>query len=122
MILRFPKGYDTPIGMAGGMLSGGQRQRVALARALYGNPSIIILDEPNASLDEAGERALGSVLRRMADAGKTVLLITHRPAVLALADRIMVMQEGHILHNGPRDEILDILQSKKTAKSGAINR
>jgi len=122
MILRFPKGYDTPIGMAGGMLSGGQRQRVALARALYGNPSIIILDEPNASLDEAGERALGSVLRRMADAGKTVLLITHRPAVLALADRIMVMQEGHILHNGPRDEILDILQSKKTAKSGATNR
>ncbi|TNJ34112.1 type I secretion system permease/ATPase [Prosthecochloris vibrioformis] len=122
MILRFPKGYDTPIGMGGSMLSGGQRQRVALARALYGNPSIIILDEPNANLDEAGERALGSVLRHMADAGKTVLLITHRPAVLALADRIMVMQEGHILHNGPRDEILNILKSKKTAKSGAINR
>jgi len=122
MILRFPKGYDTPIGMAGSMLSGGQRQRVALARALYGDPSIIILDEPNANLDEAGERALGTVLRQMADAGKTVLLITHRPAVLALADRIMVMQEGHILHNGPRDEILRILNSKKTAKSGAINR
>ena len=122
MILRFPKGYDTPIGMAGGMLSGGQRQRVALARALYGDPSIIILDEPNANLDEAGERALGTVLRQMADAGKTVLLITHRPAVLALADRIMVMQEGHILHNGTRDEILRILNSKKTAKSGAIHR
>jgi len=122
MILRFPKGYDTPIGMAGGMLSGGQRQRVALARALYGDPSIIILDEPNANLDEAGERALGTVLRQMADAGKTVLLITHRPAVLALADRIMVMQEGHILHNGTRDEILRIMNSKKTAKSGAIHR
>lgn len=121
MILRFPKGYDTPIGMGGSMLSGGQRQRVALARALYGDPSIIILDEPNANLDEAGERALGTVLRQMADTGKTILLITHRPAVLALADRIMVMQEGHILHDGPRDEMLKILTSKKTAKSGVKN-
>jgi len=115
MILRFPKGYDTPIGIDGSMLSGGQRQRVALARAFYDDPSIIILDEPNANLDDAGERALGSALRRMADAGKTVLLVTHRPAVLALADRIVMMREGHIVGDGPRDEVLRALQAGRAA-------
>ncbi|ASQ90915.1 type I secretion system permease/ATPase [Prosthecochloris sp. GSB1] len=115
MILRFPKGYDTPIGVDGGMLSGGQRQRVALARAFYGDPSVIILDEPNANLDDTGELALGAALRRMVDAGKTVLLVTHRPAILALADRIVMMQEGRIVRDGPRDEVLPAVQPGKAA-------
>ncbi|RDD29279.1 type I secretion system permease/ATPase [Prosthecochloris sp. ZM] len=119
MILRFPKGYDTQIGMGGSMLSGGQRQRVALARALYGNPSILVLDEPNANLDEAGERALNRALRARADAGKTVVVVTHRPSVLNLADRIMVMHEGHISLDGPRDDVMKTMIARKTASKPA---
>jgi len=117
MILRFPKGYDTLIGMGGGFLSGGQRQRVALARALYADPSIIVLDEPNANLDEIGEKALNQALRNMADAGKTVVMITHRPSVLTLVDRIIVMHEGHISHDGPRDEVLKAILTRKNVST-----
>jgi len=113
MILRFPKGYDTPIGTGGRSLSGGQRQRVALARALYDDPSIIVLDEPNANLDEAGEKTLNSTIRELADKGKTVLMITHRPSVLNIVDRIIVMHEGHITQDGPRTEVLKTLLAKK---------
>ncbi len=119
MVLRFPNGYDTRIGMGGSMLSGGQRQRVALARALYGNPSIIVLDEPNANLDDAGERALNGALRACADEGKTVLVVTHRPSALKLADRIMVLHEGHISHDGTREEIMKAIVSRKTVSKQA---
>lgn len=90
MILRFPKGYDTPIGEAGGLLSGGQRQRIGLARAIYGNPALIVLDEPNANLDDAGETALLRTVAELKAKGKTVLLITHRPGAIAVADRLMI--------------------------------
>ena len=112
MILRFPKGYDTRIGDGGRMLSGGQRQRVALARALYGNPSFVVLDEPNANLDDVGERALQQAVRDLIRAGTTVLLISHRPGIVAIADRLLVMSKGHIEHDGPRDEVLAALRTR----------
>ena len=106
MILHFPHGYDTQIGEAGGMLSGGQRQRLGLARAMYGNPALLVLDEPNANLDDAGERSLLEAVVDLRNAGKTVVLITHRPNVLGAADLLVVMQGGKIMHCGPRDEVL----------------
>ena len=112
MILRFPRGYDTEIGEAGGMLSGGQRQRLGLARAMYGNPAILVLDEPNANLDDAGERSLLDAVKDLRSAGKTVILVTHRPSVLAVADLLVVMQGGRMVHCGPRDEVLAVLHSE----------
>ena len=106
MILHFPHGYDTQIGEAGGMLSGGQRQRLGLARAMYGNPAILVLDEPNANLDDAGERSLLDAVVDLRNSGKTVILITHRPNVLGAAHLLVVMQGGKIIHCGPRDQVL----------------
>ena len=109
IILRFPRGYDTQIGEAGGMLSGGQRQRLGLARAMYGNPAILVLDEPNANLDDAGERSLFEAVLSLKSTGTTVILITHRPSILKAADLLVVMQDGRILSCGPRDEVLKAL-------------
>ena len=117
MVLRFPKGYDTPIGEAGSLLSGGQRQRIGLARAMYGNPQIMVLDEPNANLDDVGERALVEAIQSMKQSGKTVFLITHRLNILSIADQILVMRDGKISHHGPRDEVLLALQPKSTPKA-----
>ncbi len=111
MILRFPHGYNTQIGDAGGMLSGGQRQRLGLARAMYGNPALLVLDEPNANLDDAGERSLLEAVKDLRKAGKTVILVTHRPSVLAAADLIVLMQNGKIVCCGARDEVLSALRS-----------
>lgn len=118
MILRLPKGYDTPVGEAGGLLSGGQRQRIGLARAVYGNPALVVLDEPNANLDEAGEVALQKTVLDLKARGKTVFLITHRPGAIACADRLMVLREGHLQADGPRDVVLAHLQARA---SGAHN-
>lgn len=114
-ILRFPKGYDTPIGDAGGLLSGGQRQRIGLARAIYGDPSLIVLDEPNANLDDAGEAALVRALRELKAKGKTVFLVTHRQAAVAVADRLMVLNDGALAADGPRDVTLAFLRRAQPA-------
>jgi ATP-binding cassette, subfamily C, bacterial exporter for protease/lipase len=115
MILRFPKGYDTPIGEAGGLLSAGQRQRIGLARALYGEPALIVLDEPNANLDEAGEEALVRTVIELKQKGKTVFLITHRPGVVAVADRLMVLRDGQVHANGAPAEVLASLRPRAAA-------
>ena len=110
MILRFPKGYETTMGEAGNALSAGQRQRIALARAVYGNPKLLVLDEPNANLDELGELALHKSVQTLKALGTTVVLISHRPGVLALADRVLVLRNGAASHEGPRDEVLAALR------------
>jgi ATP-binding cassette subfamily C exporter for protease/lipase len=114
MILRFPKGYDTPIGEAGNLLSGGQRQRIGLARAIYGSPQLVVLDEPNANLDDAGETALFRTIQQLKAKGRTVFLITHRPAAVAVADRILILRDGQVVANGPRDAVIASLQVPRT--------
>ncbi|MDO9215771.1 MAG: type I secretion system permease/ATPase [Lacisediminimonas sp.] len=115
MILRFAKGYDTPIGEAGSLLSGGQRQRMGLARAVYGDPWLVVLDEPNANLDDAGEAALLQTLRELKARGKTVFVVTHRPGAVAVADRVMVLREGALVADGPRDAVLASLRRPLSA-------
>ncbi len=96
MILRMPKGYDTPMGEAGGTLSGGQRQRIGLARAILGDPALVVLDEPSANLDEVGEAALMQAVRELKQRGKTVFMIVHQQHLLAVADRALVLEGGRI--------------------------
>lgn len=98
LILGLPKGYDTPVGDSGGQLSGGQRQRIGLARALWGNPRIVVLDEPSSRLDDAGEAALAAAVNVLRDQGATVLLVTHHRNLLGLADRVLNMAQGTIVN------------------------
>ena len=122
MILRFPKGYDTSIGEAGNLLSGGQRQRIGLARAIYGNPMIVVLDEPNANLDDMGEAALYKAIQELKAKGKTVFLITHRPGAVAVADRVLLLRDGTVQADGPRDAIMAAMQSAQQAAEQAAKK
>lgn len=119
MILRFPKGYDTPIGEAGHLLSGGQRQRIGLARAMYGDPVLVVLDEPNANLDDVGEAALVRAVQELKVKGCTVFLITHRPGIVAVADRVLVLRNGVVKADGPRDEVLAALRTAQSVPEGS---
>ena len=103
LILRLPAGYDTPIGQAGKLLSGGQRQRLALARAIFGSPDLVVLDEPNANLDDVGEAALSAAIKDLKAANKTVFMVLHQRNLLALADRVIVMDGGRIARFGKLD-------------------
>jgi ATP-binding cassette subfamily C exporter for protease/lipase len=105
-----PQGYDSPVGRDGAILSGGQRQRVALARALYGDPVLVVLDEPNSSLDEAGDAALASAVLELKARGTTFVVMTHRTSVLAVADKMLVLRDGAMHAFGPRDDVLAALR------------
>jgi ATP-binding cassette subfamily C protein PrsD len=107
MIVALPRGYDTVVGEAGGRLSGGQRQRIALARAVYGEPFLVILDEPNANLDQQGDEALNGAIRQLRANGSAVIVVTHRPAGLAAVELIGVMEEGRLVEIGPKDQVLE---------------
>jgi len=96
MILRLPKCYDTPMGEAGSLLSGGQRQRIGLARAILGDPAVVVLDEPNANLDDAGEAALMRTVQELRTRGKTVFMIVHQQQLLAVADRVLFLENGQV--------------------------
>ena len=111
-ILALPNGYDTELGQVGGVLSPGQRQRVALARALYARPSLVILDEPNSNLDEAGEVALGRAIQILKENGSTVLIVSHRQNILPLTDYLLVLAGGQIVDFGGSDDVLHRLNSK----------
>ena len=115
-ILALPKGYDNTVGREGAMLSGGQRQRVGLARAIYGNPTFVVLDEPNSSLDEQGDAALARAIVQLKSRGATIVVMTHRTSVLSVADKMLVMNEGQTQMFGPRDDVLKAL-SEAAAKA-----
>jgi PrtD family type I secretion system ABC transporter len=106
LILKFQNGYETDIGIAGSNLSGGQRQRIGLARAFYGNPKLVILDEPNANLDEAGEIALSKALLEAKKRNITAIVISHRPSVLSVVDKILVVQDGSVAAFGDKEEVI----------------
>ncbi|MCG8638767.1 MAG: type I secretion system permease/ATPase [Desulfobacterales bacterium] len=116
-ILRFSQGYDTDIGEAGLSLSGGQRQRVGLARALYGSPGLVILDEPNSNLDDAGEAALMASLERLKTSGVTTIMITHKPALLNTADKILVLEQGAMVRFGAKDEVFGQITGDKECRA-----
>jgi PrtD family type I secretion system ABC transporter len=106
MILQLPDGYETQVGEAGAALSGGQRQRIALARAIYGDPFLVVLDEPNSNLDNEGEQALTAAIMGIRERGGIVVVIAHRPSALAGVDQVLVMSEGRMQSFGPKDEVL----------------
>jgi len=121
MVLRFPSGYDTKVGDGGEALSGGQRQRIALARALYGDPFLVVLDEPNANLDSDGELALHQAMQALKARGAIVVLIAHRPATLSVCDRLLVLANGVQQGIGPRDEVLRKLLGRQIPSPAAGN-
>jgi len=106
MILQLPNGYDTEIGERGAILSGGQRQRIGLARAIYRRPALVVLDEPNSSLDTGGEKALNRTIIGLKASGTTVVVIAHRPTLIAQLDQILLMHEGQVRLFGPREAVL----------------
>ena len=115
MVLQMAEGYGTQVGANGAFLSGGQRQRVALARAMYGDPPLLVLDEPNANLDEAGELALDTALQQAKQRGQTVMIVSHRPIAIRNCDLILVMQDGQVLLYGPREQVMTKLAAAAAA-------
>ncbi len=122
MILQFPDGYDTQVGDDGAGLSGGQKQRIALARAIYGMPSLVVLDEPNSNLDETGEEALRNAIISLRDAGKTVVLVTHRTSIIAITSKLLLLRDGTVGMFGPTQQVLAALaQANQQRKAGQGN-
>jgi PrtD family type I secretion system ABC transporter len=112
MIQHLPQGYDTRIGDGGVRLSGGQRQRIGLARAVFGNPHFIVLDEPNASLDQAGEAALVEAIENLKRSGVVLVIVGHRPSTLSIATKILFLKEGRVVMFGERDHVLETLKAR----------
>ncbi|MBP2850104.1 type I secretion system permease/ATPase [Dickeya oryzae] len=121
LILSLPKGYDTELGDGGSGLSGGQRQRIGLARAMYGDPCLLVLDEPNASLDSDGDKALMQAIVALQKRGATVVLITHRPALTTLAQKILILHEGQQQRMGLARDVLTELQQRSAANQARMN-
>lgn len=114
MILRLPRGYDTELGPFGAGLSAGQAQRVALARALYGDPVLLVLDEPNSNLDQEGEAALMNAVRAAARRGAAIMVVAHRAGILAQVHSLLLMQDGAVKLFGPREEVLASIRKART--------
>jgi ATP-binding cassette subfamily C exporter for protease/lipase/ATP-binding cassette subfamily C protein EexD len=112
LILTLPEAYDTRVGEQGSRLSPGQRQRIALARALHGDPRLVVLDEPNANLDGAGESALAHAVAGLRKDGVTSILVTHRPALIGQADKLLVLEAGRMQHFGPASDVVKAMQRR----------
>lgn len=110
MILRLPKGYDTPLADGGGGLSGGQKQRLGLARAMYDDPALIVLDEPNSNLDDVGEAGLVNAVMDLRKRGKTIILITHRASILSATNKLLVLKDGAVQAFGPTQQVMTAIQ------------
>jgi PrtD family type I secretion system ABC transporter len=116
-ILSWPQGYDTPLGDTGFSLSGGQRQRLAIARALYGDPKFVVLDEPNANLDEVGEQALIQAIRHLKDRKATVIVTTHRPRLIGVVDYMLVLNSGRQVGFGPPKDLFESARKQIAASN-----
>jgi ATP-binding cassette subfamily C protein/ATP-binding cassette subfamily C exporter for protease/lipase/ATP-binding cassette subfamily C protein EexD len=116
MIQRLPEGYDTIIGDGSVGLSAGQRQRIGLARAVFGDPKFIVLDEPNANLDQAGESALAAAIAELKSRGAAIVMVGHRPSTLSEATKILLLKDGRVQVFGPRDEVLATMRERTVAK------
>lgn len=117
MIQRLPEGYETMIGDGSIGLSGGQRQRIGLARAVFGDPKLIVLDEPNANLDQAGESALAAALAELKSRGAAIIMVGHRPSTLSEATKVLLLKDGRVQAFGPRDAVLAKLRDRTTART-----
>jgi len=113
MILHLPKGYDTVLGDGGAGLSGGQKQRLGLARAMYGDPALLVLDEPNSNLDDVGEQALLAAINDLRQRGKTIVLITHRTSAISVTSKLLLLRDGGVEMFGPTNQVLQALQQKQ---------
>lgn len=122
LILGLPDGYDTEIIDGSLALSGGQRQRISLARALYGDPVLLVLDEPNSALDLEGTDALNAAVRDLKSDGRAVIIMTHRPMAISECDRLMVIDNGRIKALGPRDEVLKSMMKNADDIQRTVNR
>lgn len=120
MILHFPQGYDTRLGEGGAGLSGGQKQRIGLARAMYGDPSFIVLDEPNSNLDDVGEQALVEAITDLRERGKTIVLITHRTSIIGITSKLLLLRDGAARMFGPRDDVLKALAQANAEKTRLV--
>lgn len=122
MILSMPKGYDTLLGDGGGGLSGGQKQRIGLARAMYGDPSLIVLDEPNSNLDDVGEQALLEAIVDLRKRGKTIVVITHRKSIIAASTKLLLLREGMRQMFGPTDQVLAEMSKQQQAQQALLTQ
>jgi ATP-binding cassette subfamily C protein len=125
MILKLPEGYDTRVTAGGGRLSGGQMQRIGLARAMYGDPVLLVLDEPNSNLDNEGSEAVNTAIRNLKAAGKSVLIMAHRPAAIAECDLLLMLEHGQVRAFGPKEDVLrdvvkNVSQIARTAGQGGV--
>jgi ABC-type branched-subunit amino acid transport system ATPase component len=118
-ILSFPQGYDTPLGETGFALSGGQRQRLAIARALYGTPKYIVMDEPNANLDETGESVLAQTIDALKKQGCSVIITTHRPRLVGVVDKLLVLRNGRQVGFGSADEMINAVRNLQVVNTAA---
>ena len=119
MILKLPEGYDTKVSANGGRLSGGQMQRIGLARAMYGDPVILVLDEPNSNLDNEGSEAVNTAIRGMKAEGKAILIMAHRPAAIKECETLLMLEHGALRAYGPKEQVLkDVVKNhSEIAKS-----
>jgi ATP-binding cassette subfamily C exporter for protease/lipase len=122
LILHMPKGYDTLLGDGGAGLSGGQKQRLGLARAMYGDPSVIVLDEPNSNLDDAGEQALVAAINDLRQRGKTIVLITHRTSIIGITTKILLLRDGTIQLFGPSKDVLQKMAQQRAEMQQQISQ
>jgi ABC-type protease/lipase transport system fused ATPase/permease subunit len=114
-----PRGYETELGTFGSYLSGGQRQRIALARALFGNPPLVVLDEPNSNLDRPGDEALSAAIDGMRKRGQTIILVSHRVQAIGKADLLLLIERGQQRAYGPRNEVMKLFQGPRAPATSA---